>query len=59
MAAAGNVPHDDYEAGFIAGFQAFAGTARAIPALPAQPATKAGYTPFLMGIRKGVERAAR
>ena len=57
MSAQGNVPHDDYKSGFIVGFQSVAGTTRAIPALPAQPATRANMTPFLMGVRKGVERA--
>jgi hypothetical protein len=57
MAAQGNVPHDDYKSGFIAGFQALAGTTKVIPVIPVQPVTKVGYTPFLMGIRKGVERA--
>ena len=57
MVAKGNVPHDDYRSGFEAGFQAIAGTARAVPTLPAQPATRAGFTPFLMGIREGLERA--
>ena len=57
MAAEGEVPHTDYRSGFIAGFQAVAGTSRAIPALPAQPPTRAGMTPFLMGVRKGFAMA--
>lgn len=57
MAAQGNVPHDDYQSGFIFGFQAIAGTMRALPALPAQPATRGNMTPFLIGVRKGIERA--
>ncbi len=57
MAAQGDVPHEDYRSGFIVGFQAIAGTVRAIPAVPAQPATKANMTRFLMGVRKGIERA--
>ncbi len=52
-----DVPHNDYAAGFKAGFQAIVGTARAIPALPAMPGVRAGMTPFLMGVRKGLERA--
>lgn len=52
-----NIPQDDYRAGFRVGWQAVVGTSRAIPALPAQPATRAGMTPFLMGVRKGMERA--
>lgn len=57
MAAQGVVPHDDYRSGFIAGFQSVRKTAAAIPAIPAIPATPAGLTPFLVGIRKGIERA--
>jgi hypothetical protein len=57
MAAQGDVNNDDYRSGFIVGFQAIVGTARAIPAIPAQPATRAGMTPFLMGVREGVRRA--
>jgi hypothetical protein len=69
MAAQGDVPHNDYRAGFIVGFQAIAGTRRAIPSIPAQPTTKTlwqtlapgvawpNMTPFLMGVRKGIERA--
>jgi hypothetical protein len=57
MSGKGNVPHDDYKSGFVVGFQAIAGTVRALPATPAQPATRANMTPFLMGVRKGIERA--
>lgn len=57
MSAKGDVPHDDFRSGFIAGFQSIVGTARAIPAIPAKPAITAGMTAFLTGIRKGIERA--
>ena len=57
MSARSDVVYDDYKSGFIAGYQAIAGTVRPIPVIPAQPATKANMTPFLMGIRKGIERA--
>ncbi|MGH6802742.1 MAG: hypothetical protein ACREC3_05160 [Methyloceanibacter sp.] len=57
MEAKGNVPHDDYKSGFIVGFQAVAGTTRIVPILPVQPVTRVGMTPFLMGVRKGIERA--
>lgn len=43
--------------GFEVGFRAIRGTAAALPAIPAQPATRASSTPFLMGVRKGIERA--
>lgn len=58
MAAQGNVPHDDYQSGFIVGYQSVKKTLRAIPAIPAQPATRASMTPFLMGVRKGIEKAS-
>jgi hypothetical protein len=69
MAAQGDIPHDDYRAGFIVGFQAIAGTGRTVPNIPAQPTTKTLWhtlaptshgrtmTPFLMGVRRGIERA--
>jgi len=43
--------------GFVVGFQSIAGMTRAVPAIPAQPATRARFTPFLMGVRRGIERA--
>jgi hypothetical protein len=57
MTAKGDVPHDDFKSGFLVGFQAIRGTTVATPAVPAKPATKANMTPFLMGVRKGIERA--
>jgi hypothetical protein len=57
MAEQGDVPHNDYRAGFMAGFQAIAGTTRTIPPVLAQPATPANMTPFLWGIRRGIQRA--
>jgi hypothetical protein len=57
MTAKGDVPHDDYRSGFIVGYQAVVGTVRAVPAVPAQTATIANYTPFLMGVRAGVKAA--
>ena len=57
MAEQGDVPHDDYRSGFIAGFQAIAGTTRTIPPVLAQPATCGNLTLFLMGIRRGIQRA--
>lgn len=43
--------------GFEAGYRTIRGTMPALPAIPAAPATPAGSTPFLMGIRRGIERA--
>ena len=59
MVEQGNVPHDDYRSGFIAGFQAIAGTTRTIPPIIRQPTTPTcgNLTPFLMGIRRGIQRA--
>ncbi len=50
------IDDSDYREGFMQGFRAVRGSAAATPALPARPATKAGRTPFQMGIIKGVER---
>lgn len=48
---------DDYKAGFEAGYRAIRGTNAMLPMLPMQPMTKMNMTPFLMGVRKGLERA--
>lgn len=50
------IDDEDYREGFVQGFRAVAGSAAALPAVPARPATKAGKTRFQMGIRKGIER---
>jgi len=52
-----SVPHDDFRAGFEAGYRAIRGKSVALPAPPAAPATRANMTPFLMGVRRGLERA--
>lgn len=57
MVEQGNVPHDDFRSGFIAGFQAIAETAHTIPVIPTQPVMRSNRTPFLMGVRKGIQRA--
>lgn len=49
----------DYREGFIQGFRAVRGSAAALPAVPAQPATRVGRTPFQMGIIRGIERGKR
>lgn len=49
----------DYREGFVQGFRAVRGSAAALPAVPAQPATRAGRTPFQMGIIRGIERGKR
>jgi hypothetical protein len=50
------IDDSDYREGFIQGFRAVAGGSAALPATPARPATKAGMTPFQMGIRKGIKK---
>jgi hypothetical protein len=50
------IDDSDYREGFIQGFRAIRGSAVALPAIPAQPATRAGRTPFQMGIVRGIER---
>jgi hypothetical protein len=57
MTEQGDLPHDDFRSGFIAGFQAIAGTAYAIRPFPAQPVMRSNLTPFLMGVRRGLQRA--
>jgi hypothetical protein len=52
-----DIPHSDYRAGFIVGFQAVAKTSRSIPSIPSQPSTPSGLRPFLVGVRKGIEKA--
>jgi hypothetical protein len=43
--------------GFAVGYRAIKGTTVALPGLPGQPATRSNSTQFLMGVRKGIERA--
>jgi hypothetical protein len=52
-----HIDQNDYAAGFEAGYRAIKGTAAGLPGLPGQPGTKGNMTPFLMGVRKGIERA--
>jgi len=52
-----NVPHDDFSAGFEAGYRAIRGTNVMLPMEPMEPMTKMNMTRFLMGVRKGIERA--
>lgn len=48
------IDDNDYREGFVQGFRAVQGGSAALPAIPAQPATQAGKTPFQMGIRTGI-----
>jgi len=43
--------------GFEVGYRAIKGTAVGMPGTPGQPGTRGNSTPFLMGVRKGIERA--
>jgi hypothetical protein len=51
------LPHDDFAAGFEVGYRAVKGTAAGLPGTPGQPGTRGNMTAFLMGVRKGLERA--
>ena len=48
---------NDYAAGFEVGYRAIRGTSAGLPGLPGQPGTRGNMTPFLIGVRKGLERA--
>lgn len=43
--------------GFEVGFRSIKGTNAALPGIPGQPGTKGNSTAFLMGVRKGIEKA--
>lgn len=47
---------ETFAEGFRQGFRAIRGSSAAMPAIPAQPATRAGRTAFQMGIMRGIER---
>lgn len=50
------IDDSDFQEGFRQGFRAVRGSAAAMPAIPAQPATRAGRTAFQMGLLRGIER---
>jgi hypothetical protein len=53
-----DVPHDDYAAGFEAGFKAVKGDDARLPLLPLVPRIATlGLTQFLVGVRAGLEQA--
>ena len=54
--AAEIIRNGTFRDGFEIGFRSIRGTAAAMPGLPGQPGTRGNMTPFLMGIRKGIER---
>ncbi|MCO6050859.1 hypothetical protein NGM99_13830 [Mesorhizobium sp. RP14(2022)] len=43
--------------GFEIGFRSIRGVHAALPGIPGQPGTRGNMTPFLMGVRRGIERA--
>ncbi|KQY12613.1 hypothetical protein [Rhizobium sp. Root482] len=43
--------------GFEVGYRAVKGTSVGMPGTPGQPGTRGNSTAFLMGVRKGIERA--
>ena len=51
------VPHNNFRAGFNVGYQAVKGTEAPTPDVPRQPDTPGNMTPFLMGVRRGLEVA--
>jgi hypothetical protein len=52
-----HIDQRDYAAGFEVGYRAIKGLAAGLPGLPGQPGTRGNMTPFLMGVRKGLEQA--
>jgi hypothetical protein len=52
-----NIPHEDFTAGFLVGYQAIMGTHALPPLTPLAPLTLLGMTRFLMGVRAGLETA--
>lgn len=52
-----DIAPDDFAAGFEVGYRAIKGTSVGLPGIPGQPGTRSNMTAFLMGIRKGLERA--
>ena len=46
-----------FKEGFEVGYRAIKGTSSMLPMTPMTPMTKLNSTTFLMGVRKGIERA--
>lgn len=55
--ASDRIPHNDFAEGFKVGFQAVQGTANTIPGIPEEPDAPSNLTPFLMGVRLGIQAA--
>lgn len=57
MPVSDKVPHDNFAEGFLVGFQVVQGTNNPAPAAPGEPGIPAGLSPFLMGVRVGIQAA--
>lgn len=51
------IPHDDFRAGFLVGWQTVKGTSAGVPGTPGQPGTPGNSTPFLQGVKAGLKAA--
>lgn len=51
------VREGSFRDGFEVGYRTVRGTAVALPSIPEQPVTRGNSTPFLMGVRRGIEGA--
>jgi hypothetical protein len=52
-----DVPHNDYKAGFEVGYRSVKGKNVMLPMVPMRPMTRMNMSPFLMGVRKGLQHA--
>ena len=52
-----NIPHENFREGFIVGFQLVQGVDTEAPEVPARPAIPRGMSPFLLGVRIGIQAA--
>jgi hypothetical protein len=50
------IRNGSFRDGFEVGYRSIRGTAAGMPGIPGQPGTSGNMTPFLMGVRKGIER---
>lgn len=51
------VPHEDFNEGYLVGYQAIKGKNSNPPMAPMQTMAPIGMTPFLMGVRRGLKAA--
>lgn len=51
------IPHDNFAAGFIVGWQTVKGRHTAIPPVPSHSGTPETKTPFLIGVETGLKKA--